>query len=72
MRAMPVVRKLRKLLIEEEPVAMRAIRGDGARAPAGDLAKAMIGARAGDTVKWRRPAGEADIEIVEIRYPKKA
>jgi transcription elongation factor GreB len=38
---------------------------------ASPLAKAMIGARAGDTVKWRRPAGEADIEIVEIRYPKK-
>ena len=38
---------------------------------ASPLAKAMIGARVGDTVKWRRPAGEADIEIVEIRYPKK-
>jgi transcription elongation factor GreB len=39
---------------------------------ASPLAKAMIGARVGDTVKWRRPAGEADIDIVEIRYPKKA
>lgn len=38
---------------------------------ASPLAKAMIGARAGDTVKWRRPAGEADVEILEIRYPKK-
>jgi transcription elongation factor GreB len=38
---------------------------------ASPLAKAMMGARAGDTVKWRRPAGEADIEIVGIRYPKK-
>lgn len=38
---------------------------------ASPLAKAMIGARAGDTVKWRRPAGEADIEILEIRYLKK-
>jgi transcription elongation GreA/GreB family factor len=33
------------------------------------LAKAMIGARAGDTVKWRRPAGEVELEILEIRYP---
>jgi len=34
------------------------------------LAKAMIGARVGDTVKWRRPAGEAELEIIEIRYPR--
>jgi len=33
------------------------------------LAKAMIGARKGDTVKWRRPAGDTDLEIVAIRYP---
>jgi transcription elongation GreA/GreB family factor len=33
------------------------------------LAKAMIGARVGDTVKWRRPAGEVELEILEIRYP---
>lgn len=39
---------------------------------ASPLAKAMIGSRVGDTVKWRRPAGEADIEIVEVRYPKKS
>jgi transcription elongation factor GreB len=38
---------------------------------ASPLAKAMMGAKVGDTVKWRRPAGEADIEIVGIRYPKK-
>lgn len=36
------------------------------------LAKAMMGARVGDTVKWRRPAGETEVEIAEIRYPKKA
>ncbi len=35
------------------------------------LAKAMIGARVGDTVKWRRPAGEIEVEIVEIAYPKR-
>ena len=37
---------------------------------ASPLAKAMIGARVGDVVKWRRPAGETEVEIVEIRYPK--
>jgi transcription elongation factor GreB len=39
---------------------------------ASPLAKAMIGARVGDTVKWRRPAGDTEVEIVEIRYPTKA
>ena len=38
---------------------------------ASPLAKAMIGAKVGDTVKWQRPAGETEIEIVEIRYPKR-
>jgi len=38
---------------------------------ASPLAKAMIGAKIGDTVKWHRPAGEAEIEIVEIRYLKR-
>jgi transcription elongation GreA/GreB family factor len=23
----------------------------------------------GDTVKWRRPAGEVELEILEISYP---
>lgn len=35
---------------------------------ASPLAKAMIGARAGDTVKWRRPAGDAEVEIAKIDY----
>lgn len=39
---------------------------------ASPLAKAMMGAKVGDTVKWRRPAGETEVEIAEIRYPKKA
>lgn len=34
------------------------------------LAKAMIGSKVGDVVKWRRPAGDAEVEIAEIRYPK--
>jgi transcription elongation GreA/GreB family factor len=32
------------------------------------LAKALIGARVGDTVKWRRPAGDSELEILQIRY----
>lgn len=32
------------------------------------LAKALMGARVGDTVKWRRPAGEVDLEITDITY----
>ncbi len=36
---------------------------------ASPLAKALIGAKVGDVVKWRRPAGDADIEIVKIHYP---
>jgi transcription elongation GreA/GreB family factor len=37
---------------------------------ASPLAKAMINARVGDTVTWRRPAGDAEVEIVDISYPK--
>lgn len=36
---------------------------------ASPLARAMIGARRGETVIWRRPAGEAEVYIVDIRYP---
>lgn len=36
---------------------------------ASPLARAMIGAKVGDTVTWRRPAGEAEVYIVDIRYP---
>ena len=35
---------------------------------ASPLARAMIGARIGDTVAWHRPAGEAEVYIVDIRY----
>lgn len=35
---------------------------------ASPLARAMIGAKVGDTVVWRRPAGEADVHIVAVRY----
>lgn len=52
----------------------RIVGDDEADAEAGDiswaspLARALIGARVGDVVTWRRPAGAADIEVVEIRY----
>lgn len=32
------------------------------------LAKALIGGRVGDVVKWRRPAGDMELEITGIRY----
>ncbi len=35
---------------------------------ASPLASAMIGAKVGDTVVWHRPAGDAEVSIVEIRY----
>ena len=33
------------------------------------LARALIGAKVGDSVKWRRPAGDLELEITAIRYP---
>ena len=46
--------------------------GAGRVSWASPLAKAMIGAKVGDTVMWRRPAGETEVEIAEISYPKKS
>jgi len=37
---------------------------------ASPLAKAMIGAKVGDTVKWQRPAGASEVEIVAVAYEK--
>jgi len=34
------------------------------------LAKALIGAGEGDTVVWKRPAGDLGLEILSIRYPQ--
>ena len=34
------------------------------------LAKALIGAGVGDTVVWKRPAGDLELEILSIRYPE--
>jgi transcription elongation GreA/GreB family factor len=36
---------------------------------AAPLGRAMMGSRVGDTVTWRRPAGETEVEILSIRYP---
>ena len=35
---------------------------------ASPLARAMIGAKVGDSVVWSRPAGETEVTIVEISY----
>ncbi len=32
------------------------------------LARSMLGAKTGDVVKWQRPAGVTEVEIVAIRY----
>lgn len=32
------------------------------------LARALTGARAGQTVTWKRPAGDVELEILAIRY----
>jgi transcription elongation factor GreB len=33
------------------------------------LATALMGATVGDTVTWRRPAGETTLEVLDIDYP---
>lgn len=33
------------------------------------LAHSLLGARKGDVVKWQRPAGVTEVEIIAIRYP---
>ena len=35
---------------------------------ASPLARALLGSRTGDSVTWRRPAGDTEVEIVAIRY----
>lgn len=34
------------------------------------LARALEGARAGDTVVWQRPAGNVEVEVTSIEYPQ--
>jgi transcription elongation GreA/GreB family factor len=33
------------------------------------LARALMGARTGDTVTWNRPAGATLLEVIEVQYP---
>jgi len=59
---------------EGKEQTVRIVGDDEADAARGDiswaspLARALIGARAGDVVTWRRPAGAAQIEIVDVDY----
>jgi transcription elongation GreA/GreB family factor len=32
------------------------------------LAKALIGHKVGESVVWQRPAGNANLEIIDIKY----
>jgi len=36
------------------------------------LARALLGAAAGDVVTWQRPAGNRDVEIIDIRFVEDA
>ena len=40
----------------------------GRIAPASPLARALLGAQVGDTVTWRRPAGDVELEILRIAH----
>lgn len=40
----------------------------GRIAPQSPLARALLGARVGDTVTWRRPSGATDLEILAITH----
>lgn len=37
--------------------------------PQSPLARALIGAAVGDVVKWRKPSGSVDLEILAIGHP---
>ena len=40
----------------------------GRIAPQSPLARALLGARVGDVVEWKRPAGRVELEILAIAY----
>ena len=63
------------LVDEEEQRHQFRIVGDDEADPARNLiswatplARALLGMRVGDTVKWQRPAGPAEVEIAAIDY----
>lgn len=33
------------------------------------LARALLGAKVGDVVSWKRPAGDLEVEVVDVSYP---
>jgi transcription elongation GreA/GreB family factor len=37
-------------------------------APQSPLARALLGARVGDVVLWRRPAGPLELEVLDISH----
>ena len=41
----------------------------GLIAPHAPLARALLGARVGDVVAWRRPAGTVELQVFAIDYP---
>lgn len=34
------------------------------------LARALTGAKIGDTARWERPVGDLELEVIDIRYPE--
>jgi len=34
------------------------------------LARSLIGRRAGDTILWERPAGNVELEVIRVSYPR--
>jgi len=41
----------------------------GRIAPHSPLARALLGARVGDSVTWARPSGREELEVLSIHYP---
>ena len=46
--------------------------GAGRIAPQSPLARALLGARVGDVVDWRKPSGAEELEVLRIDYPSDA
>jgi transcription elongation factor GreB len=53
-----------RIVGEDEADAAR-----GLIAPQAPLARALLGARVGDVVEWRKPSGTEELEILAIAYP---
>lgn len=34
------------------------------------LARSLLGAKVGDAVRWQRPAGDTEVQIIAIEYPR--